>query len=259
MEPKTLNEPTPPTIAVGGGFSGALVATHLLKTAPQPLTIKLIERREQKQTTDGVTVTIRPRQNKSKNPINQIGNIWQVNRVVNCTGVATDYRRSPNPLVDSLRSQDLIRPNAIGLGLDTAANGALLDGTGQASNLLYTIGTPRKGDLWETIAVPEVHGQAQALAETLWRSQPLRVRSIPTTHELIGDILSQATPQSTLLFRQFFAPETSSYTYLIADRITGEAVQVDPVLEQVERDLQAIDELGLTLRYCLETQFKINN
>jgi len=45
---------------------------------------------------------------------------------------------------------------------------------------------------------------------------------------------------------------------VIADRITGEAVQVDPVLEQVERDLQAIDELGLTLRYCLETQFKIN-
>jgi uncharacterized NAD(P)/FAD-binding protein YdhS len=154
------------------------------------LTIATGRIREQKQTTDGVTVTILPRQNKSKNPINQIGNILQVNRVVNCTGVATDYRRSPNPLVDSLRSQDLIRPNAIGLGLDTAANGALLDGTGQASNLLYTIGTPRKGDLWETIAVPEVRGQAQALAETLWRSLPLRVRSIPTTHELIGDILS---------------------------------------------------------------------
>ena len=48
MERKTLNAPTPTTIAiVGGGFSGTLVATHLLKTATQPLTIKLIERQEQ--------------------------------------------------------------------------------------------------------------------------------------------------------------------------------------------------------------------
>ena len=39
---------TPTTIAiVGGGFSGTLVATHLLKTASQPLTIKLIERGRQ--------------------------------------------------------------------------------------------------------------------------------------------------------------------------------------------------------------------
>ncbi|MEH2278101.1 MAG: MBL fold metallo-hydrolase [Nostoc sp.] len=60
-------------------------------------------------------------------------------------------------------------------------------------------------------------------------------------------------PQSTFLFRQFFDPETSSYTYLIADEQTGDAVLIDPVLEQVDRDLQSLDELGLKLRYCLET------
>ena len=56
-----------------------------------------------------------------------------------------------------------------------------------------------------------------------------------------------------MLFRQLFDPETSTYTYLIADNSTKEAVLVDPVIEQVERDLKLIQELGLTLRYCLES------
>lgn len=56
-----------------------------------------------------------------------------------------------------------------------------------------------------------------------------------------------------MLFRQLFDPETSTYTYLVADAGTGEAILVDPVLEQVERDTRLLRELGLTLRYCLET------
>jgi len=56
-----------------------------------------------------------------------------------------------------------------------------------------------------------------------------------------------------MLFRQLFDQESCTYTYLIADRTTKEAVLVDPVIEQVERDYKLIQELGLTLRYCLET------
>ena len=56
-----------------------------------------------------------------------------------------------------------------------------------------------------------------------------------------------------MLFRQLYDSETSTYTYLIADEKTKEAALVDPVIEQVERDLKLIQELGLTLRYCLET------
>jgi glyoxylase-like metal-dependent hydrolase (beta-lactamase superfamily II) len=47
--------------------------------------------------------------------------------------------------------------------------------------------------------------------------------------------------------------ETWTYTYLVADPQTGEAALVDPVLEQVERDVQLLQELGLTLRYALDT------
>ncbi len=56
-----------------------------------------------------------------------------------------------------------------------------------------------------------------------------------------------------MLFRQLFDTASSTYTYLIADRATGDALLVDPVLEQTDRDLNLIRELGLTLRYCLET------
>ncbi|MEA5418599.1 MBL fold metallo-hydrolase [Spirulina sp. CCNP1310] len=56
-----------------------------------------------------------------------------------------------------------------------------------------------------------------------------------------------------MIFRQLFDPETSTYTYLIADPETKEAIFVDPVIEQVDRDWQLLQELGLTLRYCFET------
>ncbi|NCJ06312.1 MBL fold metallo-hydrolase [Synechococcales cyanobacterium C] len=56
-----------------------------------------------------------------------------------------------------------------------------------------------------------------------------------------------------MLFRQLFDGDTWTYTYLIADSQTQEAALVDPVLEQVERDIQLLKELGLTLRFCLDT------
>ncbi|MDG2989397.1 MBL fold metallo-hydrolase [Candidatus Synechococcus calcipolaris G9] len=56
-----------------------------------------------------------------------------------------------------------------------------------------------------------------------------------------------------MLFRQLFDPDTSTYTYLIADEETQTAVLVDTVIEQVARDLTLLQELGLSLRYCLET------
>ncbi len=55
-----------------------------------------------------------------------------------------------------------------------------------------------------------------------------------------------------MLFRQLFDRETCTYTYLIADP-SGKAALVDPILEQVERDLTLIKELNLNLVYCLET------
>lgn len=56
-----------------------------------------------------------------------------------------------------------------------------------------------------------------------------------------------------MLFRQLFDQDTWSYTYLLADPQTREAVLIDPIIERVDRDVQLLRELGLTLRYTLET------
>jgi len=42
---------------------------------------------------------------------------------------------------------------------------------------------------------------------------------------------------------------TFTYTYLLADSVTREAVIVDPVYEQVDRDVKLVNELGLKLLY----------
>lgn len=56
-----------------------------------------------------------------------------------------------------------------------------------------------------------------------------------------------------MILRQLFDPESSTYTYLIADPETGAAALVDPVLEQHARDLGLIRELGLRLEVVLDT------
>ena len=56
-----------------------------------------------------------------------------------------------------------------------------------------------------------------------------------------------------MIFRQLFDRETSTYTYLIADEATSEAALIDPVREQVERDLLILEELGLRLVLTLDT------
>lgn len=56
-----------------------------------------------------------------------------------------------------------------------------------------------------------------------------------------------------MIFRQMLDPESSTWTYLLADEISREAVLIDPVREQFERDRQLIEELGLRLVFTLET------
>jgi sulfur dioxygenase len=56
-----------------------------------------------------------------------------------------------------------------------------------------------------------------------------------------------------MIFRQLFDYETWTYSYVLADERTGEALIIDPVLDQVERDTRLADELGLKLVYAIDT------
>ena len=54
-------------------------------------------------------------------------------------------------------------------------------------------------------------------------------------------------------FRQLVDEETNTYTYLLFDQASKEGVIIDPVLEKVERDVKLINELGIKLKYILDT------
>lgn len=52
---------------------------------------------------------------------------------------------------------------------------------------------------------------------------------------------------------QLIDKDTSTYTYILSDPDTGEAIIIDSVLGQVDRDLQIIKDLNLKLTTILET------
>ena len=72
--------------------------------------------------------------------------------------------------------------------------------------------------------------------------------------ELRAAVTKALKPRKPTIFRQLFDTSGSStYTYLIADGPGGDAVLIDPVLEMVDRDLKLIDDLGVNLKYAVNT------
>ncbi|KQY56885.1 MULTISPECIES: FAD/NAD(P)-binding protein [unclassified Nocardioides] len=91
----------------------------------------------------------------------------EVGWVVNCTGPQADIRLLGNPLLD-----DLLRPRGggalavaatAGMGVRTE-HGRILDSSGNADAPLWTLGALRRGELWESTAIPEIRTQALAVA-----------------------------------------------------------------------------------------------
>lgn len=107
-----------------------------------------------------VEVTYRPR---GTNEVKK----FCVRHVLSCTGPQADYRKLNDPLVQQLLAQDLLAPDPLRMGASTAAGGLIRNQAGEVINRLYTLGSTQKGRLYETIAVPELRGQAADLAARL--------------------------------------------------------------------------------------------
>ncbi|MFT3898448.1 MAG: FAD/NAD(P)-binding protein [Thermomonas sp.] len=87
-----------------------------------------------------------------------------VDRLVNATGIETQSARSPHPLVRALLASGAIAPGPHGIGLATDDDGRLRDRDGRVAPNAYTLGSARVGQLWESIAIPELRVQAEAIA-----------------------------------------------------------------------------------------------
>ena len=56
-----------------------------------------------------------------------------------------------------------------------------------------------------------------------------------------------------MIFRQLYEPLSSTYTYLLGDEVSGQAILIDPVISSMERDLAEVRRLGLKLAYTVDT------
>lgn len=57
----------------------------------------------------------------------------------------------------------------------------------------------------------------------------------------------------SIVFRQLFDPHSCTYTYLLADPLTGDAVLIDTVKERVGEYAALLQEMNLQLAWILET------
>lgn len=87
--------------------------------------------------------------------------------LLRATGLEVDVNRTRHALLVQLREAGLVRPDALGLGLQTDADGTLLDREGQRVPGLHLLGPLQCGQLWEIIAIPELRRAAVALATHL--------------------------------------------------------------------------------------------
>lgn len=90
-------------------------------------------------------------------------------KVINCTGPESNYRKVKLPILADLVEQGLVVNDPIGLGILCTEEGNILDKDNQPVNGLWCMGPMRKAVLWETTAIRELRLQAKELAQLVAR------------------------------------------------------------------------------------------
>lgn len=88
----------------------------------------------------------------------------QVARIVNCTGPEADIARAGEPLLTALLDSGRIRADVLKVGIHVDRDCRTIDASGRASETLFAIGPVTKGTFWESVAVPDIRGQAARIA-----------------------------------------------------------------------------------------------
>ena len=125
-------------------------------------TLRLIAARvtEIRTEVDGLEVTYRPRCQSDPKTL-------RADVLINCTGSESLRRQCCQPVVRSLLEQHLAVLDPLGLGLMASPDGHLTSPRGGNTRALMAVGPVRRGNLWETTAIPEIRVQAKDVAAQL--------------------------------------------------------------------------------------------
>jgi uncharacterized NAD(P)/FAD-binding protein YdhS len=107
---------------------------------------------------------------------NAADELIEVARAINCTGIHEDFHDSPRALIRSLVDNGIAAVNSAGTGFRTDSNGGVYNNRGICSDHIFAIGPVRRGQLFETTAVPEIRVQAEHLAKHLIQSSTRSLR-----------------------------------------------------------------------------------
>jgi uncharacterized NAD(P)/FAD-binding protein YdhS len=87
--------------------------------------------------------------------------------VINATGPHTTFSATQSVLLVNLLRSGLVSPDDMDMGIQVDSDHTVIDRDGQRSEILLALGPLLRGTFWETIAVPELRGQARRVAQTL--------------------------------------------------------------------------------------------
>ena len=108
----------------------------------------------------GVEATIRLRGSRKSTP-------RRFAALVNCASLQSDPRQAGAGLIADLLRQGLLRADTLALGVEVDADFGLIGDGGGPSPGLFAVGPLTRGAVWEAVAVPDLRGQAQAVAGTV--------------------------------------------------------------------------------------------
>jgi uncharacterized NAD(P)/FAD-binding protein YdhS len=99
--------------------------------------------------------------------------------VINATGPRARFSATSSVLLGNLLRSGLVVADEMDMGVRVDADHTVIDRDGRRSDRLLALGPLLRGTLWETIAVPELRGQARRVAETLLHERTLGATSPP--------------------------------------------------------------------------------
>jgi uncharacterized NAD(P)/FAD-binding protein YdhS/tetratricopeptide (TPR) repeat protein len=151
------------------------------------------------------------------------GTCLKVAAVFNCTGTCTGLRVNEDPLVLNLLNSGTALPGPLDLGFATDARGRLLPESGPQP-AVWTVGPLRRGQLWESTAIPEIRQQAADVAQELVAALPgPRIRRRPRDPYGLPLTASAAAADAYVEALGRILRVQSG-----AERLVGEAVAADP-------------------------------
>lgn len=92
---------------------------------------------------------------------------FDVDHIINATGVELRVPTMRNALLTQMVGEGQARLGPHGIGIDTDSDGHVIDDHGHAQANVLALGSLRVGSLWESTAIPELRGQAAAIAQAL--------------------------------------------------------------------------------------------